>query len=365
MRHIFFPLLLLVSHYSFCQDVFTKGYIVAGKDTVRGYIKQDLDERLAEGITFKNQAGISKVLTVSDINFFGFDDGFRFGVVSYVDPHEGSNKKIHFAKILMQGPYDLFSFRKRDDLYFVVRRSDSSYLLYDDERTTLGDVVEKGNFRNFLAFFGRECSKTNLDIANINFTEPGLVTFFKKLEACQRILNTATISYFKSKTERHILVMAGGFSVNQKSDLVVEALLQLALPSVNKKASINMGVAYLRNTKKSSSIYSFGDIQSKHVSEFYELPVLMRYDFLTKVIEPYLYIGPGVLLRKEQETTTKTTLSTPETVQSNQHSFNPTLIVGGGISVLISKNLFIKVDWRYDLYSRLPLLGIGFRSNKF
>ena len=126
-----------------------------------------------------------------------------------------------------------------------------------------------------------------------------------------------------------------------------------------------MGVAYLRNTKKSSSTYSFGDIQSKHVSEFYELPVLMRYDFLTKVIEPYLYIGPGVLLRKEQESTTKTTLSTPETVQSNQHSFNPTLIVGGGISVLILKNLFIKVDWRYDLYSRLPLLGIGFRSNKF
>jgi len=252
MRPILFFLLLLFTHYAISQDFFKKGYIVSGKDTVHGYIKQDLEEKLSEAITFKDQAGASKVLTTSDINAFAFEEGPKFALVNYVDPLEGSKRKMNFAKVLMQGTYDLFSFRKKDDLYFVVRRSDSSYLLYDDERTPMGDVVEKGNFRNFLAFFGRECSKSDLDVSNVNFTEPGFVTFFSKLEACQGTLNTATISYSKPKTEKHILMTAGGFAVDQKSDLVIQVLLQLSLPSINKKASVNMGVAYLRNTKKSS-----------------------------------------------------------------------------------------------------------------
>lgn len=365
MRIIFLSLLIFFFHTAFCQDVFKKGYIIKDKDTVRGYIKEDLEEKLSESINFKDERGAIKVLSVSDISTFGFDQGPKYHLVNYVDPLDNSNKKVHFAKVLMEGAYGLLSFRKKDNLYFVVTRSDSSYLLYDDERTQLGEVLERGNYRNFLSFFSRDCPKVNVAVTDVNFTEDGFISFFTSLEKCQGTLSHSVVNYSKSRTEKNILVTAGASGLDKKTDLVVQALLQFTLPSINRKTSLNIGIAYWRYTTKSSYPYSLGEVSNKHVTEFYEVPLLLRYDLLRKVIQPYIYGGPGVAIRKEQETTSKTSLGTVETVQSNHNSVDPTIIAGAGLSVLVSKNVFINADWRYDLIAHLPVVGIGFRSNKF
>ncbi|HET9824090.1 MAG TPA: hypothetical protein VFP87_02085 [Chitinophagaceae bacterium] len=366
MRPAILFLLLIICSFAFCQKAYKKGYIVkSSSDTIHGFIEEDLEEKLSISINFKEESGASEILSTSDIKAFGFDQGPIFRLVNYVDPLDSLKIESHFAKLLMDGFYDVFSFRRKDNLFFVAVNKDTAYLLYDDEKTQLGEVIEQGNYRNFLAFLGRDCPQMAATTSEVNYTEQGITSYFIALEKCKGNFKSTMIKYSRPKMAKYILVTAGAFGVDKRSEVIVQALLQLTLPSVNKKTSISMGIVYLRNTTKSNSPYSFGEIKGKHVSEFYEIPALFRYDLFSKVIEPYLYAGPGVLIRREQETTTKTSLGAAETVQSNDRSFDPTILVGVGISILMSKKFYINADWRYDWYSHLPIVGVGFRSNKF
>jgi hypothetical protein len=72
MRTILLAFLLLSSCLIFSQPSYKKGYIINDNgDTIQGYIKEDVEEKLARSIDFKDQAGLTKMLSVGDIKEFG------------------------------------------------------------------------------------------------------------------------------------------------------------------------------------------------------------------------------------------------------------------------------------------------------
>lgn len=365
MRTMILTSLLMASSTVFCQDVFKKGYIVNNaSDTVFGYIKDDLEERWEQAIVFRDDGGASKVLSVSDIKAFGFNQGPIFRLIQYVHPLETPDKQSHFAKLLMAGTYFLFSFREKDKLYFVVQSRDTSYLLYNDQTTQLGEVTEHGNYQNFLAFFGRECPKVSATAANVNYTEEAFISYFSSFEKCKGTFNTVLISYSKPKTEKYILVTAGAFAVDKRSEIFSRALIQFIWPGLSRKTSMNTGLSYSRHTDETSTTYSMGKIETKLTTELYELPLLVRYDFFEKRIRPYIYGGGAIGVKMEHETVTKVSAYT-ESFKSDDQSFGATVLLGCGISVSVSRNFLLNLDWHYDLLSHLPAFGIGYRSNKF
>ncbi len=362
MRTILFIFLFLTSSILFGQVSFRTGYIIKNNgDTIHGYIKEDVEEKLAQSINFKDQANVTKVLTVQDIKEFGFEGEGTFRQVNYVDPLDSLKSKVHFAKFLLEGTYRLFSFRRKDDLNFIVVNKDTSYLLYDDIKSEF-QVFEKGNYQSMLYYFSRECPKVSSKAANCNFSEESLLSFFVSLAECSGNTNNMVVHYSKSKAQKNIILSAGGLAVDKRTEIAIQALGQYVMPSVNRKSSLLVGIVYLRSTHESTTTYTLVEDHIKYETQVFEIPMMFRYDVLQKLIQPYLYGGAGVAFRKDKETTTRMSLISPDaeaTGTTEDSDFGATVLVGGGINIRIIKDLFINLDYRYDLYSHLPVAGLA------
>ena len=363
MRAILSIFLLLASFALFGQLSYKKGYIISiNGDTIQGSIKEDVEEKLARSIDFKDQAGVIKTLSVGDIREFGFEGEGNFRQVSYIDPLDSLKRKTHFAKLLLEGTYKLFSFRRKDDLNFIVVNKDTSYLLYDDVRSEFGDIFEKGNYQSLLFFFSRECPKIASRAANVNFSEESLLSFFVSLEKCSGNTKDAVVHYSKSKAQKNIIVSAGGLAVDKRTEIAVQALGQYVIPSVNRKSSLLAGLVYLRSTHESTTTYTLVKDHSKYETQVFEIPLMFRYEILQRAVQPYIYGGAGPAFKKDKETTTRTSLITDDTEATGateSSDFGATVLVGGGINIRIVKDLFINLDYRYDLYSHLPVAGLA------
>jgi hypothetical protein len=365
MRTILCSALLLISFFLFGQPSYKKGYIINNSgDSIQGYVKEDVEEKLAHAINFKDQAGSIKILSIGDIKEFGFEGEGSFRQVNYVDPLDSLKSKTHFAKFLMEGSYRLFSFRRKDDLNFIVFNKDTSYLLYDDEKSEFGDVFEKGNYQSMLSFFSRECPKVNATASTINFSEESLLKFFVSLEKCSGNPKTAIVYYSKSKAQKNILLSAGGMQWDKQTEMAIQALGQFVLPSVNMKSSLLAGIVYWRNTDQSIHKYTFVEDHNKYETQVFEIPILFRYEILQKIIQPYVYGGAGVAIKKEKTTSTRISLITADTEATGTtetSTFGATVLFGVGINVRVAKDFFLNADWRYDLDAHLPVLGLAYK----
>ena len=365
MRTILLSYLLFTSCFLFGQQSFKKGYLIKNNgDTIRGTIQENVEEKLTQSINFKDEMGVAKTLSIGDIKEFGFDGGDDFRLVNYVDPLDSLKSKTHFAKFLFEGTYQLFSFQRKDNLYFLVVNKDTSYLLYDDIKTPLGAVIDRGNYQSLLSFFSRTCPKLSATAENVNFLEESLLSFFVSLEKCNGNTSNAIVHYTKSKAQKNIILSVGGLKWDTRSDISIQALGQFVFPSVTMKASLLTGLVYLNSSHESTRSYTLADVKDKYNTQIFEIPVLFRYDFLQKVIQPYIYGGAGIAYKKEKQTTTQTSLITSSPEYSNtqeKSSFEVTVIVGAGVYVRIVKDLFFNVDWRYDLDTHLPVAGLAYK----
>jgi len=362
MRTILLSILLLTSYFLFGQVSFKKGYIVNNNgDSIRGSIKEDVEEKLAQSINFKDQAGTVKILSVADIKGFGFEGDNNFRKINYVDPLDSLKRKTHFAKLLLEGSYQLFSFRRKDNLNFIVVSKDTSYLLFDDIKSEYGDIFEKGNYQSLLYFFARECPKTSSKAATVNFSEESVLSFFVLLEKCTGSTNTV-VHYLTSKAQKNIILSAGGFQWDKRTEIAIQALGQFVMPSVNRKSSLLTGIVYLRSTHQSTQTFTLVEDHSKYETQVFEIPVMFRYDILQKAIQPYLYGGAGAALRKDKQTTTRISLISPSTEDigtTESSDFEVTVLVGVGLNIRIVKDFFVNLYYRYDLYSHLPVIGLA------
>ena len=365
MRTILLSFLLLISCIIFGQQSYKKGYIINNSgDTIRGYIKEDEEEKLAQSINFKDQGGAIKMLSVGDIKEFELEGEGNFRLVNYVDPLDSLKRKTHFAKFMLEGTYRLFSFRRKDVLYFIVVNKDTSYLLYEDIKSEFGDIFEKGNYQSLLFFFSRDCSKVSSNVASVNFSEEAILSFFVSFEKCNGNTKNTVVHYTKSKAQKNIILSVGGLQWDKRSDISVQALGQFVIPSVSTRASLLTGLAYLRSTHESTQTYTLSEIRNEYKTQIYEIPVLFRYDILQKRIQPYIYGGAGIAIKDEEETSIQTSLISSDTeyTHTTQDSkFGGTVIVGAGMYVRITKNFFINLDLRYDLVSHLPVVGLAYK----
>ena len=108
-----------------------------------------------------------------------------------------------------------------------------------------------------------------------------------------------------------------------------------------------------------------GEIKDELITELYELPLLVRYNILQKRVRPYIYGGAAVGVKNEQETVSKISSFETETFKSSHTSFGAAALLGAGIDLGLWKIFLINLDWHYDVFSHLPVVGIGYRSNKF
>ena len=129
-------------------------------------------------------------------------------------------------------------------------------------------------------------------------------------------------------------------------------------PSLSRKTSLITGLVYLQYsdkfTRTVTSTLHTRTTKYHEVTEIFEIPLLLRYKILEKAIQPYIYAGPGIALKKGKG-------FADQVAKAIDQTWGVTIVGGAGIDGRITKNLFVKIEWRYDLLAHLPYIGIAYK----
>jgi len=344
-----FPCFLLAQSSSF-----KAGYIVTATDTIQGYLKEDIESNLINGVTFsQNSSGIpAQAYSASNMQAFYFNEGSLFQRVSFTDSKGMPQQQ--FAKLLVKGYYNLYAFRQTDQQYFLISNRDTSMLLYDDRMLSNGQREEKGNFKNLLHFLSLDCSQLSNELDRLNYSEKSLMAYTSNLNDCKAPGANSTSYYVKAKSKVNIYAYAGALPMGKKAQYAGRLGARFSLPSISKKIFMNAGVNYQRRiiTEKHYSIYTYRYTDYPHTTEVSSASFTIQNNFTTGTIQPYIEAGLGFAHKIEVAKYDNTGDFQPKT--------GIDIIVAAGVEGYINQHLAVKVDWRYELVVNYPAVGIAY-----
>jgi len=359
MKIITSVLITLFPILCFAQSDFKPGFIVkTSGDTIRGHIEQIEAKRLNDRISFAaNPSPATSTFTTADIKSFGYDGENSFQKIIYINPFD-STKYERFAKTLSLGYYSLYTFWIKDEKYFIIKTPDNNYrLLADDERNSNGFLTQKGNFKNELLFISQSCEELREELERINYTEVNLIAYVTKLNKCVAPESNNSIVYKKEKSKLNIYAYAGGIALSKGNEYTGSIMGKLSVPAVDKNVSLNFGINY--SIQHKSSIEDFGTYPY-HAKQNLErsiisVPLTVQYYFTNGFIKPYVDAGLSF-----DHLTINGALKDARGHTSGERKFGLGFIAAIGIDGNITKNLFIRAEYRYELFLHHPTIGIAY-----
>lgn len=344
--------ILICSGKIFAQSNFVSGYVVKNNnDTLKGFLKADVEKNLTKQVIFSSNASgeSQQTFTGNEVKAFYFNNGSLFENITYKDT--ANTPAQIFAKALLKGYYNLYSFRNNEIEYFVVQKDADSYLLFDDVILPNGTLDAKGNYRNQLMFLSRDCSKLQSFITTVRYTENELLNFISKLNNCIAPSNSNKSLYVKEKSEAHLFVFAGGLPLgSNKYEYTARIGARISVPSISKSTFVYIAATYL-GEKSQVSVYGK---QKDHIINVASIGITLQNNFTTGIIQPYLEVGVGGAYKHEKN---PANALSPNTFQNK---YGVDIIAALGIEGHITKSLVVKADWRYELLMHYPVIGIAY-----
>jgi opacity protein-like surface antigen len=363
MRLPLAPLLvMMLPMLSFAQNSFKPGYVVTNNaDTVKGYIEEGNENAISEKFVFKKDPTdkTTQKYTPADAAGFGFYGGNRFIRVTIDNPVEKQPNTV-FAKALLKGYNQLFTYVKTDRRYFIIKtQEDSTYLLYDDFYTYSGSDIQRGNFKNVLMLISKNCEKLKIQLERLNYSEADILSFIKQANNCIAPGSNSEDLYVRPKGEMHFTAYAGGIYLGEQTMFNAKLQARYTLPSVDKKNSLNVGLHFLNMHKNKNFYYSYGGatndraVPSMVTTQMVSVPVTLQHYFTNGHFRPYLEAGFCYVLAKTSgELNSSLKVIEPWT----ENTFDIT--GAAGIDYRITPNIGLKAEWRYEYTMLLPSVGV-------
>jgi hypothetical protein len=339
------------------QDHPLPGYIVRTTgDTVRGFLREEGTGELLHQIAFKSVAtGDYTNYSFDRVSAFQYQDGNLYRAISFNNVSQDQPVvQTYYARLLVSGEYDLYSFTERDRLFFLVRKDTSYHLLFDDDIHV--GAYNKGNFRNELNFFSAFCETSKNGIENMVYGEHSMMEFFQKLDACLAPNKAVTSYYHKTKVVVGFEAYGGGVALgDMKSQLTGEARIRFMYPQLNPSISLNLGFRYARVVKKiSDPSYLVATIYHKVTYDMTSIPLTFQYNFLPRgKVQPFLYAGLSAL--RENIITDLPISYFPATFFKK---WSASGFLGGGVEVNVTTFLKVRAEYRYEDISQWPTAGL-------
>jgi hypothetical protein len=338
------------------QDHPLPGYIVrTSGDTVRGFLREEGTSELLHQIAFKSAAADDYTNYSFDrVSAFQYQDGNLYRAISFNNVSlDQPVVQTHYARLLVSGEYDLYSFTERDRLFFLVRKDSSYHLLFDDDIHV--GTYNKGNFRNELNFFSVFCETSKNGIENIVYGEHSMMEFFQKLDACLAPNRAVTSYYHKTKVVVGFSAYGGGIDMGERSQLTGEARIRFMYPQLNPSISLNIGFRYARVVKKiSDPNYLVAKIYHKVTYDMTSIPLTFQYNFFPRgIVQPFLYAGLSAL--RENIITDLPLNDFPPTFFQK---WSASGFVGGGVEVNVTHFLKARAEMRYEDIVQWPTVGL-------
>lgn len=340
------------------QSDYTQGYLVLKNgDTVKSWLQPDDPKKILSGFRAKKGSpdAQAEILSPAEVNFIQYTGGNRYASISFVNSSGDSTfSETLFARTLVKGDYNLYSFYRKDRLFFVVIDQLSSYLLYDNFIAGFGSLREDGNYYAQITQYATNCKTANLQPGKVEYTESDMTDFFRRLNQCVNPHTESASFYQKTPEKVQLMVYAGGMQTTDRTNYTGEFLAKFNNPKIHKNFYFVTGLMfnYLKE-KQSRQITNYTTSQYTVSDKIIGLPIALRYNLLNGIIQPYVLIGGGGFYVSEKNTDPYT--PNPQT----RNFIDIKFFAGAGVEGYITPWLAVKAGWWVGLYNQLPTVGLA------
>jgi hypothetical protein len=210
--------LFMISIVAKCQTEFQPGYVVNYKhDTLRGYLESSTESNLFKRVKFKSELnGSSRIFTKTDIVSFFFS-GDLFRTVAFLNTaKENPEKDLSFAKQLVTGTFELYTFVDAERRFYIAKRDTSAALLYDAAYGSANEPVQPGNYMSRLTLMANECKSVVSSLQVVGYSQHDMTGFFVKLNNCVSPGSSRSL-YQKPKIVTHVFAYVGALPMGENS----------------------------------------------------------------------------------------------------------------------------------------------------
>jgi outer membrane protein W len=348
-------LLCTIFFTTLAQQSFEPGYVLKhNQDTVKGYIETGLEYELTQSVKFKADVNASvKEFGTSELTGFGIGKSV-YQNIEFLNTINKMRMNA-FAKQLVTGEYDLFSYATADRKFYLLRKDTTDYFIYDRVTRANGEIDQEGNYLNILHFISVSCNKIAGIYDRVGYNDKDMTAFILKVDNCLSS-GKATSFYEKPKIQMQPFIFIGGFPVSGMNQFTANFTLRFVTPQIDKKSSLNIGLLYsntLVETDERSDYYVLYTMATHN--QVYSIPVTFQYNFTSGIVQPYFYAGISGAY------STKTANSYTTGIPSSSNQFGVALVLGIGIEAKIVSKIYIKADWRYEVLMQYPAIGVAYR----
>jgi Outer membrane protein beta-barrel domain len=341
----------------FSQDNFANGYIVNHSgDTLKGLIHRAIEEDLFGSVQFKgNQSASPRNILPGEIELFAMDEDI-FRSVSFLNTSlDNAQQDSCFAKQLVLGKYELYTFTRKEKRFYIVRSGNNAQLIFDTYYTNMGDAVQEGNFLTRMRLIMNECPEVSRKYQSFEFGQKQMTGYIESLDRCLAPASVKSF-YHRTKTDMNFYAYFGGLPVPEYEQFCGEIGLRFNSPLLSQKTFLNIDFRYSYiNTIDHDNDSNYPNIiyTTTQENRIYSIPVTIQYDFIIKRIRPYAYGGFSVLYNNVTKVS-----DIPYMQPATRFNFSP--VFGIGVEGYITNRLFLKADWRYEVFLQYPNLCIGY-----
>ncbi|WP_372919979.1 hypothetical protein [Salegentibacter sp.] len=334
-----------LSFFVFCnytlkaQEEFKSGYLVdLESDTLRGFIKEDTDARLAKSLTFKTslQDSGSKEYTPKELKAFGFDYGRNF-------KRQRSNLKdspgFVFTKRLLKGKTDLYVWRKKGqskpDMFITNNEIDKTvHLVNPSKRKLTAEDGKKfsGKDRKYLGLLNSIKTEQQVqDRKDIRFSEKRI--YEDLLDYNRQFSENHPVSEYEEKQVNRYEILVGMPLENAAgaTQFRVSILRDKQRIERSRNWSYLRGISYRHWGNEDRELPDFKNGTANYRWQTLSLiPIGVKYQSAKGVIRPYAYagLGAGLLLMTDYVIE-----NYENTGNDKVFGFGPTANIGAGLKI--------------------------------
>jgi hypothetical protein len=339
------------------QSNIIPGYIITtNKDSLKGDILYTSESEMAQAVKFRKEGSTTfSEYHIMDLLGFGMEQE-KYSRKNFINSAEDSVRVTAFLKLLVIGEYSLYSYAGPERKFYLLQKDTVSYFLYDYVNQSDVNDLHRANYHNYLSFVTLNCEQAHRLAENVEYNERALSDIVLKLDNCDSS-GQAKVYYQKPKTAIQPIIFAGALPFGGNDQQYTAGLtMKFTLPRLEKHASLNIGVNYSYIYKPLSYDILAGITRDVYTKAYiFSIPLTFQYNFTTSRIQPYIYVGfSGTYIDKQPEQTLGYYSPHPE------KSSGFSLVAGIGIEARVVSGLYIKADWRYDLFLQLPVVGVSY-----
>ncbi len=359
---ILFLSLLVTTADSQLNESFDKGKIVLKNgEQLNGFIKDEETPKLMFSVYFKSQASekMYSLYDTAQLKSFTLNSGEIYELKHiYVNNNEDSI--TCFAKLLLRGKATLYKFYYKTEEMFVVDTRNKLFVLQDDklDNTALEAELKHFFYLNNLTAAIQNFSSATANLDKISYHEKDFINIIAEYNTTEGSKNE--YFNFKAKPLNFIIASIGyNYTNSLNNEIGIQLMHRTYFPKLSRSTSLNIGLNYFKQNYSTTYKDIYTNFVVPYTYHLFSIPVQLQENLLNGGIRHYLFLGANLSYVKRLN-------------EKGQEDLPPGLnnklgfafLFGGGAEADLYKGLMFKLEFRFENYAHMALMGLAYNFSK-